>query len=194
MNYFGTIRTTKSFLPILKEQASSGSYGAARIINVVSMAGLTTLAGSSTYFSSKHATEAFSSCLRTEMMAFNIPVVTINPSFHVTDMTENMGLRYMKLWEQVSPEIKADYGDEYFMQMYKNSTEKVIQLGWNASVVEDQLVESVESMNPNPQIIVGSDARYFMLLLRMLPTSFRDKVKGILQQNKIPAKMKKLSK
>ena len=83
------------------------------------------------------------------MMAFNIPVVTINPSFHVTDMTENMGLRYMKLWEQVSPEIKADYGDEYFMQMYKNSTEKVIQLGWNASVVEDQLVESVESMNPN---------------------------------------------
>jgi len=110
VNYFGTIRTVKSFLPILKAQACSHLHDNARIVNMVSMAGLVSNAGISSYYGSKHAQEAFTSCLRMELKSFDIDVVTVNPSVHETPMNDGLGKQISGIWENLSSELKEEYG------------------------------------------------------------------------------------
>ena len=43
---------------------------------------------------------------------------------------------------------------------------------WDRSVVIDKLVESVVLKNPTCQYIIGSDAKYVLLLVHWLPRSF----------------------
>ena len=154
------------------------------------MAGLITVAGSSSYFCSKHATEAFSSCLRTEMRPFNIKVITFNPTFHLTEMVKQMAPRFDLLWQEINPEVKDDYGEDFYMSMHKKSYESMIQLSWDASVVEDLLVESIESSNPKPQMIVGSDGKYFTMIFRSLPRSIYEMILVLVMRPKKPALMR----
>ena len=90
VNYFGMIRVTKALLPLLKEQAQApsaapraASRAAPRVVNVTSMAGLMPVPFMSPYCSSKHAAEAFSACLRTELQAWGVLVATVNPRYFV---------------------------------------------------------------------------------------------------------------
>jgi len=189
VNYFGTIRSVKTFLPILKKQSSSGRYKHARVVNIVSMAGLGTMKGSSSYFSSKHAVEAFSTVLRAELLAFDIPVVTLNPSFHLTDMVDNVGKRFMKVWRNLSPTVRKEYGKDFFMGMFRNTTESTLRSAWNANVVEEILVRCIETLKLQPQIIVGSDAKFAMLILRFLPLRVSEIVKASVQKNLPPKKI-----
>jgi len=143
------------------------------------MAGLGTSAGSSPYFCSKHAVEAFSSCLRIEMMSFNIKVITFNPSFHTTDIVKNQGPKFRKDWEIVNPDIRKQYGEKYFETMHRKSSELIIRMSWDAAIVKDQLVASIEAHNPKPQYLVGSDAKYMFILLRFLPTEIVNMIHGL---------------
>jgi len=111
VNFFGMVNTIKVHLPILKSQALSGVYKTSRIINVVSVAGLVgSVPALSMYHASKFAAEAFSMSLRSELVPFGIPVVTVNPSFHKTPLVEPIGSELDKVWKGLSPELKAEYG------------------------------------------------------------------------------------
>ena len=156
------------------------------------MAGLCTAAGSSPYFCSKHAAEAFSSVLRTEMNPFGIQVITLNPSFHSTDLVTTMGQRLIALWEQVSPEVREDYGEDFFQHMHQFSVENLIRRSWDATVVENLLIESVELLHPSPQLIIGSFAKFGVLISRMLPTTIVQKILGAAIPYKTPAKMNQM--
>ena len=114
VNCFGTIRTVKSFLPIFKEQAFQSSHPDARIVNVVSMAGLISTTGACAYSSSKHAAEAFTSCLRLEMQAFNVPVISVNPSWHQTPLSDSTGQLLDSIWNRLTPETREEYGEGTF--------------------------------------------------------------------------------
>jgi len=121
VNFYGMIQTTKAFLPILKRQSCSGMHGNARVINMVSMAGLVTSPGLSSYHSSKFAAEAFSSCLRMELKgAFDIDVITVNPSYHQTPIIENLDEKIDYTWNNASSEKKKEYGiGEYTESCFK---------------------------------------------------------------------------
>lgn len=77
---------------------------------MVSMAGLVTNTGISTYYGSKFAQEAFTSCLRMELKAFDIDVISVNPSVHETPMNTALGTQISKIWEKLSPHLKEEYG------------------------------------------------------------------------------------
>ena len=79
------------------------------------MAGLVTNAGISTYYGSKFAQEAFTSCLRMELKAFDLDVVTVNPSVHETPMNDGLGNQISKIWQKLSPELKEEYGEGMFI-------------------------------------------------------------------------------
>lgn len=124
VNCYGMIRTVKAFLPLLKKQAvaqSSSFYEHARIINVTSMAGMVASAFSSPYFVSKHAAEAFSNCLRLEMRDFGIPVVTVNPSFHETPLTDSMVSLATARWQKLQPQQREEYGEGKATQVMEGS-------------------------------------------------------------------------
>lgn len=111
VNYIGMVRCCKAFLPLFKEQAFNKTYEYARIFNLSSMAGMISGSpGLAAYHASKHAAVAFSTCLRIELKAFGIQVTTINPSYHNTPLTNTMYLRADRMWETLSPRLKAEYG------------------------------------------------------------------------------------
>merc|ERR1712137_315078 len=82
VNLFGHIIVSQAFLPFIRN--SKG-----RIVNIVSLAGRTTLAGLGAYCASKHAMEAISDCFRLELQPWNISVSAVEPGFMKTPMVEN---------------------------------------------------------------------------------------------------------
>ena len=109
VNYYGIVRTVKAFYPILKAQAKE--YKAARVVNVVSMAGLVVGGFAAPYHGSKFAAEALSSCLRSELQSWNVQVVTVNPSFHETPLTLGMRQTIINMWENVPASVRDEYGE-----------------------------------------------------------------------------------
>jgi NAD(P)-dependent dehydrogenase (short-subunit alcohol dehydrogenase family) len=86
--------------------------GAMRILNVTSMAGLVAsgTSGLAAYGASKHAANAFSTVLRTELAGFGIAVTTINPSFHATPLVKDMGEQLTKVWNNLEDAKRKEYG------------------------------------------------------------------------------------
>lgn len=190
VNFYGTVRTTKAFLQIFKDQSSSDIYDRARIVNVASVAGLFAGSlGSSTYSGSKHAVEAFSSCLRLELKAFGIDVSTVNPSSHSTTMVSDTEVMLKRVWNNLDPATKNEYGEEYFGELLK-AVDKLKQLSWSPQYVEDALVSCIELKNPPPRVLVGMDAKYFIMILRILPMWVQVKILKVLSSKSLPACMK----
>jgi NAD(P)-dependent dehydrogenase (short-subunit alcohol dehydrogenase family) len=114
VNYLGMIRVCKAFLPLFQQQAAQRVHvrGAMRILNVTSMAGLVAsgTSGLAAYGASKHAANAFSTVLRTELAGFGISVTTINPSFHATPLVKDMGEQLTKVWNNLEDAKRKEYG------------------------------------------------------------------------------------
>ena len=113
VNYFGTVRGVKSFLPIFKQQAIERTHCDARIINIISTAGFFAGGGfAGAYESSKHAVNAFTECLRMELRVFGVKVLGIYPSFHDTNMThkETCLSGVDSIWADLTPARKEEYG------------------------------------------------------------------------------------
>jgi len=116
VNYIGMVRCCKKFLPIFKQQASQGIYNEARLVNMVSMAGVVTGGLFSVgYEASKHAADAFTTNLRLETKNLGLKVVVINPSFHRTPLTSTMSSNLQKLWQSLSPEKREEYGEGKYL-------------------------------------------------------------------------------
>lgn len=113
VNFIGCVRVVKTFLPIFKQQVVSNTYMKARIINVVSTAGI--FAGgimTVAYECSKHAQEAFTTNLRLELKPFGIPVVAITPGSHRSPMIDgkNIANGMRKVWNKLTKEKQNEYG------------------------------------------------------------------------------------
>ena len=107
----------KSFLPILKDQAINKTYGHARILNMVSMAGVLAASGlgMSPYEASKAAAESFTESLRLELKDFGIKVVALNPSFHKTPLIANVSDKIKaEVWDKMDATLKEEYGTGMF--------------------------------------------------------------------------------
>jgi hypothetical protein len=121
------VRTVKAFLPVFKDQAPQHSprhYANARIINLISGAGLNALGapGPAGYEASKNAAEAFTASLRWEMKKlWNIHVTAINPTFHETPMVKGVFNDVTKTWKQLSPKVRDEYGQGEWMEAVEKS-------------------------------------------------------------------------
>ena len=81
VNVFGYARFIQAVLPHMREQ-QSGS-----IVNIASILGRITIPGFGWYTASKHAVEALSESLRSEVLEFGINVVIIEPGLIKTEFT-----------------------------------------------------------------------------------------------------------
>jgi short-subunit dehydrogenase len=107
----GLVRCCKSFLPIFKKQAIEKTHTDARILNVISMAGIIAGPGMTPYFASKHAALAFTTGLRMELKAFGIQVSAVNPAFHETPLVNSIGDTLTSVWEGLPEEKRKEYGE-----------------------------------------------------------------------------------
>mmetsp|Transcript_1040 Transcript_1040/g.1607 ORF Transcript_1040/g.1607 Transcript_1040/m.1607 type:complete len:384 (-) Transcript_1040:272-1423(-) len=167
VNFFGQVRMMQAFLPFLKEQQRI--YHDARIVNMVSVAGLVPNSGFSPYSASKFAAESFSQCLRLELRGYKLKVVTMNPTFHESPLTANMGQHLRESWGRTPSQIKQKYGDEYFEKTFMMQAGLLKHITWRSSNVERDMLKAIDLLRPPTRFLTGMDAKFFFVVARMLP-------------------------
>ncbi|XP_026877709.1 D-beta-hydroxybutyrate dehydrogenase, mitochondrial isoform X1 [Electrophorus electricus] len=145
VNLWGTIRVTKSLLPLIRRAEG-------RVVNIASMYGRMGNALRSPYCISKFGVEAFSDCLRYEMKNWGVKVSVIEPGNFIVAtgiMTrDTVATTAEKLWKEAPPGVQEDYGKAHFeqhmalMRSYCNSGQRDI-----TPVLED-ITDALTSKRP----------------------------------------------
>eukprot|EP00965_Chrysotila_dentata_P192789 6175376-Pleurochrysis_carterae.AAC.3 len=182
VNFFGTIRTCKAFLPFLKQTATAAlnnegtvAIPPPRLVVVSSMSGKLPVPLLASYSASKHAVAAYASCLRMELAVFGISVTTVFPSFHLTPLLTACSPEVERVWGNLSDEKRAEYGTACMVSVKKAAAQFMTDWAWDAQRVTDALVQAASSAaSPPSELIVGADARYGLQLLRYLPPALSE--------------------
>ncbi|KAM8914353.1 retinol dehydrogenase 5 [Spinachia spinachia] len=169
VNMNGVIAVTMTFLPLIKKARG-------RIVNVASVLGRVAANGGG-YCISKFAVEAFSDCLRRDINYFGVNVCIIEPGFFKTAVTslEPLEKELHRLWEQLSPEVQASYGDKYLDKYIK-----VQRLIMNAicdtdiSKVTGCMEHALTAAHPRARYSPGWDAKLLWLPLSYMPSCVVD--------------------
>ena len=118
-NFLGTFRTCKTVLPYMRER------GSGKIINISSLAGISSLPFQGFYSASKFALEAMSEALRMEISESGIHIVLVEPGNYSTQFTQNREIRFAG--------EKSHYGSAFKRTL--------------------QIIENEENNGPNPEEI-----------------------------------------
>lgn len=150
INFFGVVRMTRAFLPLLR------SSGQARIVNVSSIFGIIAPPGQTAYSASKFAVRAFSESLRRELEAegAKIGVTVVHPGGVATSIAKNA--RPPRGINDIDLEAQKKNFDK-FLRMPPVKAGEIIVSG----VEKDR-----------PRILVGGDARFMAAVERMAPVSY----------------------
>ncbi|UJR14371.1 hypothetical protein I4U23_001367 [Adineta vaga] len=169
INLFGHIAMTKTFLPLLIVKRYS------RVINVSSISGYVSFAGTSAISSANHALEAFSDCLRREMMPWNLYVSIIQPGAMRTAFIENISDRIRNSWTELSTDIQNSYGNNFLnntILQVKNSS--IIVGADNPRKVIVAIQHAVSNTNPAIRYRPGWQSNLFFFLSYICPTQVMD--------------------
>jgi len=179
VNYFGTVRVSKAFLPLLKQAAAQWTRRAPRprVVVVCSASGKVAVPLLSSYAASKHAVACFAACLRMELSAlWDIDVCTVFPSFHQTPLLETGAGTIDRTWSAAPAEARRDYGEGFGDAAKALATFQMSVMAWDASVVVEGVVGAATQLHrPPPELFIGADARYVLLPCTHLPAWLLDK-------------------
>jgi hypothetical protein len=79
-----------------------------------------------------------------------------------------------------------------FFNVYATHVDTMMTAGqWDFKVVVDSMMEAIQSSHPPAQLVIGSDARFAMVLMRMLPQWLRHYLTQIHMPSQIPAMLAK---
>jgi short-subunit dehydrogenase len=191
VNFMGTVRVCKAFLPLLKQQACQNRYRRGRILNVTSMAGLVSpLPSLGAYGASKHAAQCWSESLRVELAPWTIQVATINPTFHKTPMASGHAHKLQQQWNLLSKEMKREYGQDYLRECQYRAEKTSTQFCWNMDVVINEILQCLLLEQLPMRVIVGMDGRLATVAMRMLPEWLVEFAVTKSQPRPVPAAMK----
>ena len=143
VNVFGAVAVAKAFLPRFRERRSGF------IVNVTSMGGMITMPGIAYYCGSKFAMQGISEVMRAEMAPFGVHVTALCPGSFRTDWAGRSMIRT----ERSIPDYDALFDPIRAARREKSGK----QLGDPAKLAAAVLT-LVESDDPPPQLLLGSDA------------------------------------
>ncbi|MEB3286016.1 MAG: SDR family NAD(P)-dependent oxidoreductase [Vampirovibrionales bacterium] len=173
VNVFGQIAMTQTFLPMLRQYASSDNddNASSHIINIGSIAGRSCLPFASPYSASKHALKAFSDALRLELGQANIQVSLLEPGVIETPIWQKSLEKASGDFRRVSDKTRADYGPK--LEKLLSYLAQAPSRGVPASTVSRVVVHILESGRGIPRKLIGNDA-ILGSLFHMLPVSWTD--------------------
>lgn len=155
VNLLGTMRVTKAFLPLIRQQKS-------RIINVTSHCGLRTLPGLPIYCATKAGLNAFTEGLRLDMKKYGVEVVNFIPGSFV--MSSNISSAQSKQASEMRGALNeeqinfyGEYFDRYFKYLDVISGEREPQLV--SPLILETFNEALLDIPPKSQYIC-EPARY----------------------------------
>jgi len=144
-NFYGTVRTARSVLPIMRKHKSGN------IVNVSSIAGRIGFPASSAFVSSQFAIEGLSESMRFELEPFGIHVSVVEPGMvRATNFLQSMKIAN-KANKPSSPYSNIT------SKLTKN-IEQMIEMGISPQEVAYTVLKAAVSNCPLPRYIVGNDA------------------------------------
>ncbi|MVA22765.1 SDR family NAD(P)-dependent oxidoreductase [Agrobacterium vitis] len=143
VNVFGAVAVAKAFIPRFRERRQGF------IVNVTSMGGMITMPGIGYYCGSKFALQGISEVMRSEMAPLGVHVTTLCPGSFRTDWAGRSMIR--------TERSIADYDPLFDPIRDARQAVSGKQLGDPEKLAAAVLI-LVETDNPPPQLLLGSDA------------------------------------
>ncbi len=150
-NFFGVIRMIQEIAPIMRKQ------GSGIIVNVSSVAGRIGFPGTPAYISSKFALEGISECMRYELSPFGIKTIIIEPGVIKTNIFSTMKLT----------DGKPDSPYKEITEKVLNGVKMMAEMGTAPEEVAKTIMKAIQTEEPLPRYIVGSDASMFLEAKKM---------------------------
>jgi NAD(P)-dependent dehydrogenase (short-subunit alcohol dehydrogenase family) len=141
--------------------------GGGRIVNISSIYGRTTTPLTGWYQATKHALEAATDALRTEVARDEIRVILIEPG----------GLR-TGLWEELDQSVGRYVGSLYNVNYERTRTLVRAYMGFmtNPTRVAQCIGKALTSGGPRARYVIGPDAQTIAAAQALIPTCIRDRV------------------
>ena len=147
INFWGVVRMTRAFLPVLRREA------AAQIVNLSSIFGIIAPPGEVAYAASKFAVRGFSEALRHELEGSPVGVTLVHPGGVRTAIATNARTSAMSASER---EAGAKFA------------EKLLRL--SPDVAAARIARGIERREK--RVLVGRDAHQIAFIQRMFPVGY----------------------
>lgn len=174
VNVFGATALTKAFVPLLRK--SSG-----RIVNIGSVAGLTTALMKGTYAATKHAMEALSDAWRMELQHWGISVSLIEPAYVKSQIAAKQ-TGNNAVFKKLPTEQQLLYA--HIFDTFEEKRLKADSFADSCEVTTEAIVHALTNEYPKTRYIVanvnGVPAWLVFRVLKMLPDRLVDRLKGAL--------------
>lgn len=148
INFWGVVRMTRAFLPLLHASKD------ARVVNLSSIYGVIAPPEQTAYSASKFAVRGFSEGLRHELEGSGIGVTVVHPGGIRTSIAENA-------------RIPAGVSEEE-IELRRRKYQKLLRLP--PEIAGETIVRGIERRAP--RILIGSDAKTISLIARLVPVSY----------------------
>lgn len=148
INFFGVVRMTRAFLPMLKTSDD------ARIVNISSIFGIIAPPGQTAYSASKFAVRGFSEALRRELAETRIGVTVVHPGGVATSIARNARRSDSAASEDFAARL----------------AEVEAKLKMPPTEAGETIVRGIEQRKP--RVIVGNDAKFISMVERLAPVSY----------------------
>lgn len=143
--------------------------GGGRIVNVSSIAGLTTAPFAGHYTGAKHALEALSDALRMEVAGDGIKVVLVEPGGFKTG-----------IWEEMASDIDhREASGSRYTAAYRRSLQgqRLLEpIMGHPEACAKVIADALTTRSPRSRYLVGRDAQALLLAQRLTPTFVKDRV------------------
>jgi NAD(P)-dependent dehydrogenase (short-subunit alcohol dehydrogenase family) len=166
VNFFGVVRTSQTFIPLLRLHAQA-SRRTAKLINVGSIGSLIGLPWESFYHASKFAVLGLTESLRHELYAQRIRATAVLPGGIKTEFAR-------KTSDSVTVAVAGmdDTGRSLYGKGLRRISEMVSLVdrwGSKPELVAKRIVKIVRADNPGLSYVVGTDARLMQAMASLLP-------------------------
>jgi 3-hydroxybutyrate dehydrogenase len=153
INLFGTIRTVKGSLPLVRKAKG-------RIITVASMMGRFGASSRSPYCCTKWAVEGFTECLRLEMKFWGVKAICLEPGNFIAGTALFSGDAVKKqgeyMWNNLPQIVRDDYGKENFDNFIQKMSTYSSNGDTNIEPVLNAMCDSVLHMFPQTRYQIFS--------------------------------------
>lgn len=169
VNVIGLLSTTQAFLPLLGAKKNC-PHAPGRILNISSVAGKLSNPFMGAYAASKHAVEAISDSLRTELQLYGIEVVVIGP-----------GVVKTPIWDKAEEFDIETYKDtDYYssgITLKKYLLTRATQ-GLDQAAFGRTMAQIIETPKPKVRYAIVYQQFQNWVLPRLLPTRMLNKIIG----------------
>ena len=148
INFWGVVRMTRAFLPLLR--ASSD----ARIVNLSSIYGVIAPPEQAAYSASKFAVRGFSEALRHELEGSSVGVTVVHPGGVATSIAEKA-------------RVPAGISEDEIARRHARYR-KLLRLP--PEIAGETIVRGIERRQA--RVLVGSDAKVISMIARLMPVSY----------------------